>query len=107
MFEQLIVNSSDAQSLGNFISSNQLLIDEFINSSIENQRRQENLFQQFVLLNSRVQIMDSLDFTKSTNRAFIAILFDYAERVNAVAAAVQLYQIIRRHSLGVGSRLEA
>ena len=107
MFEQLIVNSSDAQSLGNFISSNQLLIDEFINSSIENQRRQENLFQQFVLLNSRVQIMDSLDFTKSTNRAFIAILFDYAERVNAVAAAVQLYQIIQRHNLGIGSRLEA
>ena len=107
MFEQLIVNSSNAQSLGNFIGSNQLLIDEFINSSIENQRQQENLFQQFVLLNSRVQIMDSLDFTKSTNRAFIAILFDYAERVNAVAAAVQLYQIIRRHSLGVGSRLEA
>lgn len=107
MFEQLIVNSNNAQSLGNFISSNQLLIDDFINSSIENQRRQENLFQQFVLLNSRVQIMDSLDFTKSTNRAFIAILFDYAERVNAVAAAVQLYQIIQRHNLGIGSRLEA
>lgn len=107
MFEQLIVNSSNAQSLGNFIGSNQLLIDEFINSSIENQRQQENLFQQFVLLNSRVQIMDSLDFTKSTNRAFIAILFDYAERVNAVAAAVQLYQIIQRHNLGIGSRLEA
>ena len=107
MFEQLIVNSSNAQSLGDFIGSNQLLIDEFINSSIENQRQQENLFQQFVLLNSRVQIMDSLDFTKSTNRAFIAILFDYAERVNAVAAAVQLYQIIQRHNLGIGSRLEA
>ena len=107
MFEQLIVNSSNAQSLGNFIGSNQLLIDEFINSSIENQRQQENLFQQFVFLNSRVQIMDSLDFTKSTNRAFIAILFDYAERVNAVAAAVQLYQIIQRHNLGIGSRLEA
>ena len=107
MFEQLIVNSSNAQSLGNFIGSNQLLIDDFINSSIENQRQQENLFQQFVLLNSRVQIMDSLDFTKSTNRAFIAILFDYAERVNAVAAAVQLYQIIQRHNLGIGSRLEA
>ena len=107
MFEQLIVNSSNAQSLGNFIGRNQLLIDDFINSSIENQRQQENLFQQFVLLNSRVQIMDSLDFTKSTNRAFIAILFDYAERVNAVAAAVQLYQIIQRHNLGIGSRLEA
>ncbi len=107
MFEQLIANSSDAQSLGNYISSNQLLIDEFVNSSIESQRQQESLFQQFVLLNSRIQIMDSLDFTKSTNRAFIAILFDYAERVNAVAAAVQLYQIIQRHNLGIGSRLEA
>lgn len=107
MFEQLIANSSNAQSLGDFISSNQLLIDEFVNSSIEAQRRQEDLFQQFVLLNSRVQIMNALDFTKSTNRAFIAFLFDYAERVNAVAAAVQLYQIIRKHNLGVGSRLEA
>ena len=107
MFEQLIVNSNDAQSLGNYISSNQLLIDEFVNSSIEDQRRQENLFQQFVLLNSRVQIMNALDFTKSANRAFIAFLFDYAERVNAVAAAVQLYQIIQKHNLGVGSRLEA
>ena len=107
MFEQLIANSSNAQSLGDYISSNQLLIDEFVNSSIEAQRRQEDLFQQFVLLNSRVQIMNALDFTKSTNRAFIAFLFDYAERVNAVAAAVQLYQIIQKHNLGVGSRLEA
>ena len=107
MFEQLIANSSNAQSLGEYISSNQLLIDEFVNSCIEDQRREENLFQQFVLLNSRVQIMNALDFTKSTNRAFIAILFDYAERVNAVAAAVQLYQIIQKHNLGVGSRLEA
>ena len=107
MFEQLIANSSNAQSLGDFISSNQLLIGEFVNSSIEAQRRQEDLFQQFVLLNSRVQIMNALDFTKSTNRAFIAFLFDYAERVNAVAAAVQLYQIIQKHNLGVGSRLEA
>ena len=107
MFEQLIANSSNAQSLGEYISSNQLLIDEFVNSCIEDQRREENLFQQFVLLNSRVQIMNALDFTKSTNRAFIAFLFDYAERVNAVAAAVQLYQIIQKHNLGVGSRLEA
>ena len=107
MFEQLIANSSNAQSLGDYISSNQLLIDEFVNSSIEAQRKQEVLFQQFVLLNSRVQIMNALDFTKSTNRAFIAFLFDYAERVNAVAAAVQLYQIIQKHNLGVGSRLEA
>lgn len=107
MFEQLIVNSSNAQSLGDYISSSQLLIDEFANSSIEDQRQQENLFQQFVLLGSRVQILDSLDFTQSTNRAFIAILFDYAERINAIAAAIQLYQIIQKHHLGIGSRLEA
>ncbi len=107
MFEQLIANSSNAQSLGDYISSSQLLIDEFANSSIEDQRQQENLFQQFVLLGSRVQILDSLDFTKSTNRAFIAILFDYAERINAIAAAIQLYQIIQKHHLGIGLRLEA
>ena len=44
MFEQLIANSSNAQSLDNFISSNQLLIDEFVNSKIEDQRRQDNLY---------------------------------------------------------------
>ena len=107
MFEQLLANSSNAQSLGDYISSNQLLIDEFVNSSIDVQRQQEDLFQQFVLLGARVQMLDSLDFTQSTNRAFIAILFDYAERVNAIAAAVQLYQIIQKHHLGIGSRLEA
>lgn len=107
MFSQLLLNSTTTQNLGNFISTNQLLIEEFAYSSIEIQRQEEGLFQQFVLLGARAQMLDSLDFTQSTNRAFIAILFDYAERVNAIAAAVQLYQIIQRHHLGIGSRLEA
>jgi len=107
MFSQLLLNSTTTQNLGNFISTNQLIIEEFANSSIEIQRQEEGLFQQFVLLGARAQMLDSLDFTQSTNRAFIAILFDYAERVNAIAAAVQLYQIIQRHHLGIGSRLEA
>lgn len=107
MFSQLTANSNTAQSLSNFISNNSLLIDEFVNSGIENQRQQLHLFEEFVLLGSRVQILDSLDFSISQNRAFIAILFDYAERVNASAAILQLYQIIQRHSLDVGSRLSA
>jgi len=107
MFSQLIANSNTAQSLSTFISNNSLLIDEFVNSGIENQRQQLHLFEEFVLLGSRVQILDSLDFSISQNRAFIAILFDYAERVNASAAILQLYQIINRHSLDVGSRLKA
>jgi len=107
MFSQLIANSNTAQSLSTFISNNSLLIDEFVNSGIENQRQQSHLFEEFVLLGSRVQILDSLDFSISQNRAFIAILFDYAERVNASAAILQLYQIINRHSLDVGSRLKA
>lgn len=105
MFSQLIANSSDALSLGNFISNNRILVDEFVDSSIESQRQQYDLFEEFVLL--KVQILDSLDFSKSHNRAFIAILFDYAERVNASAAILQLYQIIQRHNLEVGSRLKA
>lgn len=107
MFAQLIANSSNAQSLSKYIGSNQLLIYEFANSSIDIQRQEEGLFRQFVLLGARVQMLDSLDFTQSSNRAFISILFDYAERINAIAAAVQLYQIIQRHHLEVGSRLEA
>ena len=107
MFSQLIANSNTALSLSNFISNNSLLVDEFANSGIENQRQQLHLFEEFVLLGSRVRILDSLDFSISQNRAFIAILFDYAERVNASAAILQLYQIIQRHGLDVGSRLKA
>ena len=107
MFPQLIANSNTAQSLSNYICNNSLLIDEFVNSGIENQRQQLHLFEEFVLLGSRVQILDSLDYSISQNRAFIAILFDYAERVNASAVIMQLYQIINRHSLDVGSRLKA
>ena len=107
MFSQLIANSNTAQSLSTFISNNSLMIDEFVNSGIENQRKESQLFEEFVLLGSRVQILDSLDFSISQNRAFIAILFDYAERVNTSAAILQLHQIIQRHNLDVGSRLKA
>mgnify|MGYP007101848011 CR=1 FL=1 len=107
MFSQLIANSSDAQSLSDYICNNTSLIDEFVDSGIENQRQQVRPFEEFVLLGSRTQILDSLDFSISQNRAFIAILFDYAERVNAAAVLLQLYQIIQRHNLDIGSRLKA
>lgn len=107
MFSQLIAHSSNAQTLSEFIGNNELQINEFVNSGIEAQRLQAEVFEQFVLLNSRVRILDSLDFSISHNRAFISILFDFAERVNAPAVIMQLYQIIKRHKLDIGSRLEA
>lgn len=107
MFTQLIANSSNAQSLENFINNNQLLINDFTCLNIEEQRKQTNLFEQFVLLGSRVQLLNALDFSNSRNRAFIAFLFDFAERVNTSAVVVQLYQIIRKHNLNIGARLEA
>lgn len=107
MFAQLIANSSSSLTLSDYISNNSSLIDEFVGSGIEVQRQQKDMFEEFVLLGSRVQILDSMDFSKSQNRAFIAILFDYAERVNASAVLLQLYQIIQKHNLDVGSRLKA
>ena len=107
MFSQFIANSSNVKSLEKFINNNQPQINDFIGLSIEEQRKQTNLFEQFVLLDSRVQLLDALDFSNSCNRAFIAFLFDYAERVNASAVVVQLYQIIRKHHLSIGARLEA
>ena len=107
MFAQLIANSSSSQTLSDYISDNSSLIYEFVGSNIEVQRQQKDMFEEFVLLGSRVQILDSMDFSRSQNRAFIAILFDYAERVNASAVLLQLYQIIQKHNLDVGSRLKA
>lgn len=107
MFAQLISNSGSSQALSDYISNNSSLIDEFVYSGIEAQRQQTGLFEEFVLLGSRVQILDSMDFSISQNRAFIAILFDYAERINASAVLLQLYQIIQKHNLDIGSRLKA
>lgn len=107
MFAQLIANSSNSQTLSDYISNNSSLIDDFVDSGIEVQRQQVGLLEEFVLLDSRVQILDSMDFSISQNRAFISILFDYAERVNASAVLLQLYQIIQKHDLDVGSRLKA
>lgn len=107
MFAQLIANCSSSQTLSDYISNNSSLIDEFVDSGIEVQREQKDLFEEFVLLGSRVKILDSMDFSISQNRAFIAILFDYAERVNASAVLLQLYQIIQKHNIDVGSRLKA
>ena len=107
MFSQLIAHSANAQSLSDFISNNQTLINNFVDSDNNVQRQQSDLFEKFVLLGGRIQILDSLDFSKSQNRAFISILFDYAERVNASAVIVQLFQIIKKHNLDIGSRLEA
>ena len=107
MFSQLIAHSANAKSLSDFISDNQVLIGGFVDSDNNVQRQQSDLFEQFVLLGGRIQILDSLDFSISQNRAFISILFDYAERVNASAVIVQLFQIIEKHNLDIGSRLEA
>lgn len=107
MFSRLIANSSDVQSLSDFIGNNKVLIEDFVNSDISAQRQQLDLFEQFVLLGGRIQMLDSLDFSKSQNRAFISFLFDYAERVNSTSVIIQLFQIIQRHSLDIGSRLEA
>ena len=107
MFSQLIANSSDTKSLSDFIRSNKSLIDNFVDSDNSFQRQQTDLLEQFVLLGGRIQMLDSLDFSISQNRAFISILFDFAERANSTSTIIQLYQIIQRHNLDIGSRLEA
>lgn len=107
MFSLLIANSNSPQSLSDYITNNSSLIDEFVDSSIETLRKHIGLFEEFVLLGSRVKLLDALDFSISQNRAFIAILFDYAERVNESSIVLQLYQIIERHNLDVGSRIKA
>jgi len=107
MFPQLIVNSDNAQALDGFISNNKSLIDDFFNSDNSILQKQTNLCEQFVLLGGRIQIIDSLDFSKSQNRAFISQLIDFAERVNSSSVILQLYQIIQRHNLYIGSRLKA
>ena len=104
MFSRL-KDISDSVLLSDFVRDNQRLIESFTSSNIALQRQQQDYFEQFVLLKSNV--IDSLDFGHRLNRAFVSVLFDYAERTNSQSSALRLFHIIREHNVDVGSRLEA
>ena len=44
---------------------------------------------------------------KDEKKTLMKLINKYAERVNASAVIVQLFQIIEKHNLDIGSRLEA
>ncbi len=105
LFSILINNSANAQLLSEFIRNNQLRIEEFANANITDKRKVCSEFSQFVLLN--VKTLNSLDYSERYNRAFISVLFDFAERMGESSVIIQLLQIIQKYRLDIGSRLEA
>lgn len=105
VFSSLYNVASDQNSLSMFIQKNIDNIADFCSSTVNFQRVELDDFEDFVLFKARV--IESLDYTKGHNRAFIYYLLDYCERFCSIPAIVHLYRIIQQHQLTIGSRLEA
>lgn len=105
IFESLLNNSNDSTSLDSYIQKNYTQIEAFCSASVDNQQKELDNFEKFVLFKS--SIIENLDYSKSYNRAFVYYLMDYCERFCSKSAIVQLYQIIQDNKLNIGSRLHA
>jgi hypothetical protein len=105
LFKRLNEASTSPQHLESFLQTNIQLLYDFYNgdfAEILNQREEINTF----ILTKRIGVYERLDFTKSDNKALVIILLDFCSRLGFVSA-IQLENVIRRHNIDVGLRLDA
>lgn len=105
MFQELYNVATDNNSLENYIQHNLSLILDFSSSDVFYQHAELENFEKFILL--KVRVIESLDYNKNYNRAFVNFLMDYCVRFCSISAIVQLYRIIERNELNIGSRLQS
>lgn len=105
MFKDLYDNAINSNSLDVFIQQNHNLISDFSYNDVFYQRTKFDDFERFVLL--KIRVIESLDYDKSYNRAFVYFLMDYCVRFCSTSAIVHLYRIIEQNKLNIGSRLQS
>lgn len=104
LFHDLILSATDANSLSTFISRNIQSFHNLHNSNIERLNEEKNDIRDFI--ESKRLIFEQLDFSLNTNKAFVSILFDFAERFGFLSI-VNIENILRKNELYLGKRREA
>lgn len=104
LFHDLILSATSANSLSAFLSEKIQSFHNLHNSNIERLYEEKNDIRDFI--ESKRLVFEQLDFTTNTNRAFVSILFDFAERFG-FGAFVTIENIQRRNNLYLGKRREA
>lgn len=104
LFYDLIQTANDVNSLSTFLTRNIQSFYNLHNSHIEHLNEEKNDIRGFI--ESKRLIFEQLDFFSNTNKAFVSILFDFAERFGFLSI-VNIENILRRNELYLGKRREA
>lgn len=104
LFRRLIISSASVDSLNIFISENIQSFYDLHNSSIANLNTEKEDIREFI--ETKKLIIERLDYTTNTNKSFVSIIFDFAERFGFLSV-VNIENTIRRNELYLGKRRDA
>lgn len=105
LFEKLFAVSDSEGSLDSFLSEEMQSVYDFYNSKYSSVLAGKESIERFIIIKSR--IIEKLDYSKSYNKAFITILFDFCERFNFRAATQKICFILESNEINIGHRLQA
>lgn len=104
LFRSLINSSASVESLNTFISENIQSFYELHNSSITRLNTEKEDIREFI--ETKKLILERLDYTSNTNKSFVSIIFDFAERFGFLSI-VNIENTLRRNELYLGKRRDA
>ena len=106
IFDNLILASTNKESLSAFIEDNsQDLYDFLLTQSFEDLSTSKIKIEDYILKN--LKIIRLLDFSVKNTRTFITLLLDVSERFSFFMSFQRLHRLLVRNNCEIGSRLEA
>jgi len=104
LFRRLINSSTSVDSLKVFIFENIQSFYNLHNSSIENLNNEKEDIREFI--ETKTLILERIDYSNNTNKSFISIIFDFAERFGFLCV-VNIENTLRRNDIYLGKRRDA
>ena len=105
LFDILFEASSSASSLSDFLCKNMQTVYDF------HQSTHKHLVQSQASIDSYIQkkhsIISQLDFTNGYAKAFALMLLDDCERLNLIASAIRIHEILKNNNIEMNSRQQA
>jgi len=104
LFRRLINSAESVDSLNLFLSENIELFYELHNSPIASLNAERESIREFI--ETKKLILERLDYSANTNKSFVSIIFDFAERFGFISV-VNISNTLTRNELYLGKRRDA
>lgn len=104
LFRRLINSSASVDSLSGFLSENIQSFYDLHNSSIASLNTEKEDIREFI--ETKPLLLRQLNYTNNTNKSFVSIIFDFAERFGFLSV-VNIENTLRRNELYLGKRRDA